>query len=92
MWLKKYFVNTSLYLTFRALRGSFFGIFCGLAVGIVIWLLLMLLDLIIPMDSPFKAVTPSTISFLTMILGALAGSVFGFCAAMKEMENRNSHK
>jgi len=92
MWLKKYFVNTSLYLTYRALRGSFFGIFGGLAVGMIIWLLLMLLDLIIPMESPFRAMPPSTIAFLTMILGALAGSVFGFCAGMKETENGNGRK
>lgn len=59
--------------------------------GIVIWALLMLLDLVVPMESPFRAMPPSTIAFLTMVLGCIIGSVFGFCAAMKENEY-NGHR
>lgn len=90
MWLKKYFVNTGLYLTYGAIKGSFFDIFGGLAVVIVIWALLMPLDLIIPMESPFRAMPPSTIAFLTMILGALTGSVFGFCAGLKKRKTKTA--
>ncbi len=86
MWLKKYFVNTSLYYTFRSIRGALLGVLGGLGVGIIIWGILMLIDIIISVETSFCTMPPSSVTLITTILGALAGSVFGFCAAMKESD------
>lgn len=58
----------------------------GLGIGIIIWGILMLIDIIVPFESSFCTMPPSSVALITTILGALAGSVFGFCAAMKETD------
>lgn len=48
----------------------------GLGVGIIIWGILMLIDIIISVETSFCTMPPSSVTLITTILGALAGSVF----------------